>query len=62
MWNAGSEPARATWRVSPALRTEEMFRYIGRGMSPLRGLWMLWAFRREYRVGRPVGGQAPRES
>lgn len=62
MWNAGSGQARATWRVTPALRTEEMFRYIDRGMSPVRGLWMLWAFRHEYRIGRPIGRQAPRES
>lgn len=62
MWNAGSVPVRATWRVSPALRTEEMFRYIDRGMSPLRGLRLLWEFRHEYRIGRPVGGQAPRAS
>lgn len=54
MWNAGAEPARASWRVTPAQRTEEMFRYIDRGMSPLRGLWMLWAFRHEYRIGRPM--------
>ena len=31
MWNAGDEPARATWRVSPALRTEDMFRTIAAG-------------------------------
>lgn len=53
MWNAGSAPVRATWRVTPALRTEEMFRYIDRGMSPLRGLRMLWTFRREFRLGSP---------
>lgn len=53
MWNAGPKSVRATWRVSPALRTEEMFRYIDRGMSPLRGLRMLWMFRHEYRIGRP---------
>lgn len=52
MWNAGDMPARARWRVSPALRTEEMFRYIERGMSPLRGLRMLFTFRHEFRLGR----------
>lgn len=55
MWNAGSAPVRATWRVSPALRTEEMLRYIDRGMSPVRGLWLLREFRHEYRIGRPIG-------
>jgi quercetin dioxygenase-like cupin family protein len=34
MWNAGDGPARATWRVSPALRTEEMFRTIAGGGVP----------------------------
>src|SRR5919197_1008367 len=32
MWNAGSEPARATWQVRPALRTEEFWE----AMSNLR--------------------------
>jgi mannose-6-phosphate isomerase-like protein (cupin superfamily) len=31
MWNAGAAPARASWRVTPALRTEEMFRTIASG-------------------------------
>jgi quercetin dioxygenase-like cupin family protein len=34
MWNAGDRPARATWRVTPALRTEEMFRTIASGGVP----------------------------
>jgi mannose-6-phosphate isomerase-like protein (cupin superfamily) len=34
MWNAGAAPARATWRVTPALRTEEMFRTIASGGAP----------------------------
>lgn len=49
MWNAASSPARATWRVTPAMRTEEMFRFIAEGMSPLRIASMLWTFRDEYR-------------
>jgi quercetin dioxygenase-like cupin family protein len=53
MWNAGPEPARALWRVSPALRTEEMFRFIDRGMSPIRGVQLLWTFRHEFRLGTP---------
>lgn len=31
MWNAGDAAARASWRVTPALRTEEMFRTIASG-------------------------------
>jgi quercetin dioxygenase-like cupin family protein len=31
MWNASDAPARASWRVTPALKTEEMFRTIARG-------------------------------
>jgi quercetin dioxygenase-like cupin family protein len=31
MWNAGDENARATWRVTPRLKTEEMFRTIASG-------------------------------
>ena len=31
MWNASDAPARATWRVTPALRTHEMFRTIASG-------------------------------
>jgi mannose-6-phosphate isomerase-like protein (cupin superfamily) len=53
MWNAGTERVRVTWRISPALRTEEMFRYIDRGMSPLRSVRMLWTYRREFRLGNP---------
>jgi mannose-6-phosphate isomerase-like protein (cupin superfamily) len=34
MWNPGSAPARAAWRVTPALRTEEMFRTIASGGVP----------------------------
>ena len=34
MWNAGEEPARATWAVRPALGTEEMFRTIASGGVP----------------------------
>ena len=31
MWNAGDTNARASWRVTPALKTEEMFRTIASG-------------------------------
>lgn len=53
MWNAGSAQAMASWRVTPPLRTEEMFRFIDRGMSPLRSVRMLWTFRNEFRLGKP---------
>jgi quercetin dioxygenase-like cupin family protein len=53
MWDAGSDPVRASWRVSPRLRTEEMFRYMEAGMSPIRGARLLWTFRHELRLGKP---------
>lgn len=53
MWNAGAELARASWRVSPALRTEEMFRFIEPGASPIKGVRVLWTFRDEFRLGKP---------
>src|SRR4051794_30591503 len=31
MWNAGDTLTRATWRVTPALKTEEMFLTIASG-------------------------------
>lgn len=52
MWNGGAEPARARWRITPPLRTLEMFRFIDRGTALPRALRMLWAFRREFRIGR----------
>lgn len=52
MWNAGAQTARASWRVTPALRTESMFRYIDKGRSPIRDAWMLLRFRREFRLGK----------
>lgn len=39
----------------PGLRTEEVFRYLDGGMSPGRSLRMLWVFRHEFRIGRPIG-------
>jgi Cupin domain len=30
MWNSGSGPARATWQVRPALRTEDFFENVHR--------------------------------
>jgi mannose-6-phosphate isomerase-like protein (cupin superfamily) len=50
MWNAGPGTARALWHVTPAMRTKEMFEYMGQGMSPARAVGMLWRFRNEYRL------------
>lgn len=52
MWNAGPDTAKASWRVTPALRTEEMFRFIGDGLSPARIPVLLVKFRNEYRPAR----------
>ena len=51
MWNDGDVPVRATWVISPALRTEQMLRYIAGGMSPPRSIRMLLSFRHEFRLG-----------
>ena len=51
MWNTGPDRASALWRVTPGLRTEEMFRFIDQGMSPLRVATLLWTYRREFRLG-----------
>ncbi|MER7608746.1 cupin domain-containing protein [Nocardioides sp. NPDC127503] len=50
MWNAGEVPARATWQVTPALRTVEMFRTIDAGPSAAGLVLMLWTFRHEFRL------------
>lgn len=59
MWNESSPSTRATWRVTPALRTEEMFRFMDAGLSPLRMARLLWTFRKEYRLGLRLGRQSP---
>lgn len=53
MWNAGTGQVSATWTVTPALRTEEMFRYIDQGLGGLRKLGLLVKFRNEFRIGSP---------
>lgn len=55
MWNAGPATARASWLVTPAARTEEMFRFMAAGTGGLRGLRLLVKFRNEFRLGRPKG-------
>jgi len=55
MWNAGPAPCRATWRVTPAQRTEELFRVLASGPGPLGKIALVWRFRHEVRLGRPRG-------
>lgn len=55
MWNAGPDRVSATWTVTPALRTEEMFRYIDQGLGGLRKVALLLKFRNEFRLGSPRG-------
>jgi mannose-6-phosphate isomerase-like protein (cupin superfamily) len=56
MWNAGDAPARATWTVSPALRTAEMFEAMDGGMNAVRAARILWEFRNEFRLGSSLRG------
>ena len=53
MWNAGPAVTRASWRVTPAQRTEQMFRSIARGLNPVQALLLVWRFRKEMRLGSP---------
>jgi uncharacterized cupin superfamily protein len=53
MWNASTELTRASWRVTPAQRTEEMFRTIAGGLNPVTAMVLLWKYRREMRLGKP---------
>lgn len=54
MWNAGAGICRATWVITPAMRTEEMFRAIEQSHSKLgTAARLLTTFRAEYRFGSP---------
>ena len=53
MWNAGSDPCRASWTVRPSERTEELFRTMAGNPGPLARLGVLWRFRNELRLGSP---------
>ena len=53
MWNAGPHACRATWTVTPAQRTEELFRTMATNPGPLGKLGVLWRFRNELRLGSP---------
>ncbi len=50
MWNSGPDTASALWRVAPRLHTDEMFKHIDQGLSPLRIATLLWRYRNEYRL------------
>ena len=50
MWNAGDARARASWVVTPALRTEEMFRRMA-GASKLKQGATVLKYRDEFRLG-----------
>lgn len=56
MWNSGDGQARASWVVTPALRTAEMFAAMDGGMSPPRAARILWEFRAEFRLGSSLRG------
>lgn len=56
MWNDSAATTRATWQITPALRTEEMFRFIDRETSLLGRIRMLVMFRHEFRLGRGASG------
>lgn len=53
MWSDNPTTTRAKWLITPALRTEEMFRRIDDGLSALTRLPFLWTFRSEFRIGKP---------
>jgi len=53
MWNAGPERCRASWRITPAQRTEHLFRTMATNPGPLGKLGVLWRFRHELRLGSP---------
>lgn len=53
MWNAGPDTCRATWVITPAQRTAEMFRFLAGNPGPLSRASMLWRFRSELRLGSP---------
>ena len=69
MWNSGDEPARATWQVRPALRTEELWRAIDEArrrpgatgahgmLTPSAAAPILLAHRAEMRLAIPAPAQ-----
>lgn len=55
MWNASDEVTRASWEVTPPLRTAELMRSRAGGGGPLQVPLLLWRFRHELRVGPVLG-------
>lgn len=57
MWNGGPTTTRAVWRITPPLRTEQLFRFMEQGTGGLRGPRMLLTYRAEFRLGAPKPGR-----
>jgi mannose-6-phosphate isomerase-like protein (cupin superfamily) len=53
MWNASTSTTTANWEITPALNTENLFRFMADGIGGLRNVLLLIKFRNEFRVGRP---------
>lgn len=53
IWNAGPGTATVDWTITPAMRSEQMFHSIARGVRGIRGLAFLIRYRHEFRIGRP---------
>lgn len=70
MWNSGATPARASWQVRPALRTEQLFAAMdesrayrrsekGGAMTTVGAAPVLRAFRDEFRLPLPDAPTRP---
>lgn len=59
MWNATTSTTTATWEITPALRTVDMFRFMAAGLGGIRRFALLVWFRDEFRIGKP--GRATRQ-
>lgn len=53
MWNAGISTTTATWEITPALNTVNLFRSMADGIGGIRKVLLLIKFRNEFRIGRP---------
>ncbi|GAB4001131.1 hypothetical protein GCM10029992_35610 [Glycomyces albus] len=53
MWNAAASTTTATWKITPALRTVDMFRFMSGGLGGIRKVLLLVKFRDEFRIGGP---------
>lgn len=52
-WNGGSEEAKVSWEVRPALSTAEMFEQLGRASSTFQALRVIAHHTDELRLARP---------